>query len=97
LMAVFARNTLCLLSPATFGATTETILDKMLAPGVHIGVSPAKIDRLGDYTVRLFEKAERLRPGSTAVLQARAVVIDVPRWQCRTWQAARPAGSRCAE
>jgi hypothetical protein len=39
-MAVFTRNTVCLLSPASFGATTETMLDKMLAPGVHIGVSP---------------------------------------------------------
>ncbi len=77
-MAVFARNTVCLLSPAAFGATTETMLDKMLAPGVHIGVSPAKIDPLGDYTVRLFELAEHVRPGSTAALQARAVVIDVP-------------------
>src|ERR1700728_1407681 len=28
-MAVFARNTVCLLSPAAFGATTETMLDKM--------------------------------------------------------------------
>jgi ABC-type molybdate transport system substrate-binding protein len=54
------------------------MLDKMLAPGVHIGVSPAKIDPLGDYTLRLFEMAEHLRPGSTAALQARAVVIDVP-------------------
>ena len=77
-MAVFARNTVCLLSPAAFGATTDTMLDKMLAPGVHIGVSPAKVDPLGDYTVRLFELAERLRPGSTSALQARAVVIDVP-------------------
>jgi ABC-type molybdate transport system substrate-binding protein len=77
-MAVFARNTVCLLSPAAFGATTETMLDKMLSPGVHIGVSPAKIDPLGDYTVRLFEMAEHLRPGRAAALQARAVVIDVP-------------------
>src|SRR3984957_14611277 len=57
-MAVFARNAVCLLSPAAFGATTDTMLDKMLAPGVHIGVSPAKIDPLGDYTLRLFELAE---------------------------------------
>lgn len=77
-MAVFARNSVCLLSPAAFGATTETMLDKMLAPGVHIGVSPAKIDPLGDYTLRLFEMAGHLRSGSTAALEARAVVIDLP-------------------
>lgn len=77
-MAVFARNTVCLLSPAKFGATTETALDKMLAPGARIGISPAKVDPLGEYTVRLFEMVERVRPGSAAVLQSRAVVLDTP-------------------
>ena len=47
-MAVFVRNTVCLLSPAKFGATTETMLDKLLAPGVRIGISPPKVDPLGD-------------------------------------------------
>ena len=77
-MAVFARNTVCLLSPAAFAATTDTALDRLLAPGVRVGVSPPKIDPLGDYTVRLFEIADRLRPGSGAILQARAVVLDTP-------------------
>jgi molybdate transport system substrate-binding protein len=77
-MAMFARNTVCLLSPPTFGATPDTMLDKLLAPGVRVGVSPAKVDPLGDYTVRLFEVADRLRPGSAAALQARAVVLDTP-------------------
>lgn len=77
-MAMFARNTVCLLAPAAFGATTENALDRLLAPGVRVGVSPAKVDPLGDYTVRLFEVAERLRPGSGAALQARAVVLDTP-------------------
>ena len=75
-MAVFARNTVCLLSPAKFGVTTETALDKMLAPDARIGISPPKIDPLGDYTVRLFEMVERARPGSAAALQSRAVVLD---------------------
>jgi molybdate transport system substrate-binding protein len=77
-MAMFARNTVCVLSPTAFGATTENVLDKLLAPGVKVGVSPAKVDPLGDYTVRLFEVAEQLRPGSGAELQARAVVLDTP-------------------
>ena len=41
-MAVFARNTVCLLSPAKFGATTETALDKLLSPGVRVGRVPAQ-------------------------------------------------------
>lgn len=77
-MAVFVRNTVCLLSPAKFGATTGTALEKLLAPGVRVGMSPPKVDPLADYTVRLFELVDRLRPGSAAVLQSRAVVLDTP-------------------
>jgi molybdate transport system substrate-binding protein len=77
-MAVFARNTVCLLSPTKFGATSETVLDKLLAPGVRIGVSPPKVDPLGDYTVLLFDRVEHLRPGGVAALKARAVVVDTP-------------------
>jgi molybdate transport system substrate-binding protein len=77
-MAVFARNTVCLLSPAKFGATSESALDKLLAPGVRIGISPPKVDPLGDYTMRLFDVAERLTPGSAASLRARSVVVDTP-------------------
>jgi ABC-type molybdate transport system substrate-binding protein len=78
LMVVFARNTVCLLSPAKFGATMENAVEKLLAPGVRVGVSPAKIDPLGDYTVRLFERIERQKPGSAALLQSRAIVLDNP-------------------
>jgi molybdate transport system substrate-binding protein len=77
-MAVFTRNTVCLLSPKAFAATTENALDKMLAQGVKIGVSPPKVDPLGDYTERLFDVAETLRAGSAAALRARAVVLDNP-------------------
>jgi len=78
LMAVFARNTLCLLAPARLGVTSDTVLDHLLTPGVRIGVSPPKVDPLGDYTVKLFDVAEGLRPGSRASLQARAVITDNP-------------------
>jgi molybdate transport system substrate-binding protein len=77
-MAVFARNTVCLLSPGKFGATSETAVEKLLAPGVRVGMSPPKVDPLGDYTLRLFALIERGRPGSAAALQARAVVLDTP-------------------
>jgi molybdate transport system substrate-binding protein len=77
-MAVFARNAVCLLSPARFGATTETALDKLLAPGTHIGMSAPKVDPLGDYTLQLFELIDHLRPGSASALRERAVVLDTP-------------------
>jgi ABC-type molybdate transport system substrate-binding protein len=77
-MAMFARNTVCLLAPARFAASTDNVLEKLLSPSVRVGVSPAKVDPLGDYTVRLFEVAERMRPGSAEALRARAVVLDTP-------------------
>jgi molybdate transport system substrate-binding protein len=77
-MVVFVRNTVCLLSPPKFGATTETMIDKLLAPGVRVGRSPALVDPLGDYTERLFGLIDRLHPGSAAALQARGVVLDTP-------------------
>jgi ABC-type molybdate transport system substrate-binding protein len=77
-MAVFVRNSVCLLSPPAFGATTATALDKLSAPGVRVGMSPPKIDPLGDYTVRLFGLIDRLRPGSAEALQSHAVVLDTP-------------------
>jgi molybdate transport system substrate-binding protein len=77
-MTVFVRNAVCLLSPAKFGATTATALDKLLAPGVRFGMSPPKADPLGDYTERLFGLIDRLRAGSGAAMQARAVILDVP-------------------
>jgi ABC-type molybdate transport system substrate-binding protein len=65
-----------LLSPSAFGTTTEIILDKLLAPGVRVGVSRAKVDPLGDYTVRQFEAADSLRLRTAAALQPR--VLDTP-------------------
>jgi molybdate transport system substrate-binding protein len=77
-MTVFVRNTVCLLSPAKFGATPATVLDKLVAPGVRAGMSPPKVDPLGDYTERLFGLIDRLHPGGAAAIQARAVILDTP-------------------
>jgi ABC-type molybdate transport system substrate-binding protein len=78
-MAMFAQNTLCLLVPARFGPVTSgNALDALLRDCIRVGVSPARIDPLGDYTVALFEVADKLRPGAAQRLQARAVVLDNP-------------------
>jgi ABC-type molybdate transport system substrate-binding protein len=78
-MAMFARNDLCLLAPASrVSAGSAGALDALLRDGVRIGVSPAKIDPLGDYTVQLFDVADKIKAGSGAVLRNRAVVIDNP-------------------
>jgi ABC-type molybdate transport system substrate-binding protein len=78
-MAMFARNDLCLLAPANrVSAGSAGALDALLKDGVKIGVSPAKIDPLGDYTVQLFDIADKVKPGSGPALRSRAVVIDNP-------------------
>ena len=69
-MAMFAQNALCLLAPGRAAPVT--------ADGARVGVSPAKIDPLGDYTVELFKVADGIEPGAGATLQARAVVLDNP-------------------
>jgi ABC-type molybdate transport system substrate-binding protein len=77
-MALFVRNSVCLLSPAKFGATTPTVLDKLLDPAIRVGVSPPKIDPLGDYTELLFRSIDQLHQGSGSAIKARAVILDTP-------------------
>jgi ABC-type molybdate transport system substrate-binding protein len=76
---MFAQNTLCLLVPSRVGPVDGNgALDTLLKEGIKVAVSTPKIDPLGDYTVDLFALAGRVRPGATALLQSRAVVLDNP-------------------
>jgi molybdate transport system substrate-binding protein len=75
-MAMFAQNALCLLSKVPVNPSAA--LDALLKDGVKVGVSPAKIDPLGDYTVELFKVAGTIQKGSEAKLLARAVTLDNP-------------------
>lgn len=68
----FARNRLCSLAAPGLAVTTETFLDRLLDPAVVVGTSTPKADPSGDYAWQLFEKAEKLRPGSLAVLSGKA-------------------------
>lgn len=77
-MAMFARNALCGLLPAGATASSETLLNRLLDPSVRIGISPAKIDPLGDYTELLFRRAEAVHPGADGSLRARSIVFDQP-------------------
>ena len=72
---VFARNRLCALVAPGVDATTDTLLDRMLDPGVKLGTSTPKADPSGDYAWQLFEKAEKVRPGAFAVLDAKALKL----------------------
>jgi ABC-type molybdate transport system substrate-binding protein len=68
----FARNRLCALVAPGLAVTTETLLERMLDPGVKLGISTPKADPSGDYAFELFAKAETQKAGARAVLEAKA-------------------------
>jgi molybdate transport system substrate-binding protein len=72
---VFARNRLCALVAPGLDVAPETLLERMLDPGVKLGTSTPKADPSGDYAWQLFEKAEKLRPGAVAALDRKALKL----------------------
>jgi molybdenum ABC transporter molybdate-binding protein len=76
---LFARNHLCVLLRPGLKATPATLLATMLNPSIKIGTSTPKNDPAGDYAWAMFQKADSLRPGSRATLEAKAIKIgNVP-------------------
>ena len=72
---VFARNRLCALVAPNVDVAPDTLLDRMLDPKVKLGTSTPKADPSGDYAWQLFEKADKLRPGAYATLDAKALKL----------------------
>lgn len=74
-VVLFARNRLCALAAPGEPATTETLLERMLAPAVRLGTSTPGADPSGDYAFAAFARAEALRPGARAALEAKALTL----------------------
>lgn len=74
-VALFARNKLCALARPGLDVTTATLLDRMLDPSVKLGTSTPRADPSGDYAWELFRRAERVRAGSFARLEAKALQL----------------------
>lgn len=72
---VFTRNNLCALTQPGITADTATLLDALLDPAVRLGASTPKADPSGDYTWALFEKAEKVRAGAFAALDAKTLKL----------------------
>lgn len=72
---VFTRNSLCALTAVYISATPDTLLATMLRPDVRLGTSTPKADPSGDYAWVLFRKAEAVRAGSYALLDAKALKL----------------------
>ena len=73
--AVFALNQMCALAAPGVAATPDTLLEVMLRPDVRLGTSTPKADPSGDYAWALFRRAETLRPGAQAALEAKALQL----------------------
>lgn len=74
-VVLFARNKLCALTQAAVDITTETLLDVLLDPAIRLGTSTPKADPSGDYAWQLFAKADAIRPGTRAALEAKALQL----------------------
>lgn len=71
-VVLFARNRLCALVRPGLTVTPDTFLAALLDPKIKLGTSTPKTDPLGDYTWAMFGKADSIRPGSRATLDAKA-------------------------
>jgi ABC-type molybdate transport system substrate-binding protein len=72
---LFARNRLCALVRPGLAVTPDTLLSTLLRPEIKLGTSTPKADPAGDYTWAMFAKADAIRPGSRAVLEAKALQL----------------------
>jgi ABC-type molybdate transport system substrate-binding protein len=74
-VVLFARNKLCALVRPGLAVTTATLLERMLDPAVRLATSTPRADPSGDYAWELFRKADKLKPGSFAALEKRALKL----------------------
>jgi molybdate transport system substrate-binding protein len=73
LVVPFARNRMCVVAPAKLGLTADNLLPRMLAPDTRLATSTPGADPAGDYTLKLFARAEALHQGAEAALKAKAL------------------------
>jgi molybdate transport system substrate-binding protein len=71
----FARNRMCVVSLRSAGVTPATLIDRLLAKNVRVKTSTPIADPSGDYAWAIFDRIDRLRPGSGAVLKAKAQAL----------------------
>ena len=74
-VVLFVRNKLCALVKPGLAVTPANLLDRMLDPSVKLATSTPRADPSGDYAWEVFRKADKLRPGSFAILEKRALQL----------------------
>lgn len=71
----FTGNRLCAMAKPEVGLTSANVLDKALDPTIKLGTSTPGSDPSGDYTWKIFDKAEVVRSGAGAALKAKALKL----------------------
>jgi ABC-type molybdate transport system substrate-binding protein len=72
LVILFARNTLCALARPELGLNEANFLDRLLDPAVRIATSTPGSDPLGTYSWEVFARADAVKPGARATMEAKA-------------------------
>jgi molybdate transport system substrate-binding protein len=67
----FTRNRLCAIARGAAGLTPANMLDRLLDPAVRLATSTPGSDPGGDYAFAVFARAEAVRPGARATLEAK--------------------------
>jgi ABC-type molybdate transport system substrate-binding protein len=75
LVVPFARNRMCVASPAKEGLTADNLLDRLLSPDVRLATSTPGADPGGDYARAVFARAEALHAGAQAVLTNKSLML----------------------
>jgi ABC-type molybdate transport system substrate-binding protein len=74
-VTMFARNRLCALVKPGLSVDSASLLDRMLDPAVKLGTSTPKADPSGDYAFEVFARADKLKSGSRATLEKKALLL----------------------
>jgi molybdate transport system substrate-binding protein len=68
----FTRNRLCAVARSAVGLTPTNMLDRLLDPAIRLATSTPGSDPSGDYAWAVFTRAEAVRAGARAALEAKA-------------------------
>src|SRR5262249_47614247 len=68
----FARNEMGVLAKRAVPVTTKNVLHQLLDPRWKLGTSTPKADPSGDYAWEVFKRADTIRHGAFATLDAKA-------------------------
>ncbi|SRR5579871_725828 len=68
----FTRNRICAMARPAVGLTATNMLDRLLDPAVRLATSTPGADPGGDYAWAVFARAETVRRGARAALEAKA-------------------------